>query len=643
VQNINNLQERNGTRLMPSDLSALGPSEETHSVAHQSEMLARAFLGELEGISGPDLPGVSAIDLLAQALLGRQEEEAVINQLVDEVVARARALQVGEKAQPPLMEDTVLAPGAGKGSVAVAGAEAPARPMPSRAAPGSSPLRLWFDHGLGDCANFAHVLELYRRRGYEIELHCADDKAIAFSPVGVTRIPLEDPLDYVRFPETRDPELDTVAQYWLYNKTAASVSGQPLPDIGTPEQLWRELCAVRLDSRPHIGWDAWGRVESFLRDLPRPVVLLHSMGNTFQDAKNLPEHVALATYQEILERMDGTLVLLDWDNRVPRLASGRVRHMTDDWEWIQVETLLALMHKADLLISVDSGPLHLARLTDIPVVGVFPSLNKYPARVVLPRGRSVCLVPGDLTGEFNRRTRLPFNTLEFPGADMEQAPPLIGETCQRMLAGPRYLDAAQLGADLQLQQFVRDWERGRPNDLTGYNDRHRGFDVLLREAASRFPAPVVVETGCVRGEEDWRGAGFGTYLLGAFLERHGGHLTSVDIDPSVCAFARRATHGMRAVTIVESDSVPLLAGFGQPIDVLVLDSMDTYVAGFAEHALREIQAALPWLHGASIVMFDDTVYSRREFTGKGTLAVPWLLEQGWRLLHSGYQVICVRP
>lgn len=220
-------------------------------------------------------------------------------------------------------------------------------------------------------------------------------------------------------------------------------------------------------------------------------------------------------------------------------------------------------------------------------------------------------------------------------------PTFIADVCARMLAGPRYLGPDQIGADIQLQQFVLDWERGNPNDLTRYVDRHRSYDVLLQQIAARFIHPVIVETGCIRGEEDWRGTGFGTYLLGAFTDRYGGEVISVDIEQGNCEFARRTTGEVKTVTVVNQDSVEFLQAFNQPIDVLILDSMDTWIPGCEEHALREVQAALPWLHERSIIVLDDTVYKERRFTGKGALSVPWLLEQGWQILYSGYQTICV--
>ena len=60
----------------------------------------------------------------------------------------------------------------------------------------------------------------------------------------------------------------------------------------------------------------------------------------------------------------------------------------------------------------------------------------------------------------------------------------------------------------------------------------------------------------------------------------------------------------------------------------------------ANARIREIMAAEPLLHERSIVVFDDTVFRQRQYFGNGELAVPWLLQNGWKVLHSGYQTIC---
>jgi hypothetical protein len=338
-----------------------------------------------------------------------------------------------------------------------------------------------------------------------------------------------------------------------------------------------------------------------------------------------------------LDRTDGTLLLLDWDNRVTRLAHWRVRHLTDDWQWLDTEHLLELLMHADLLVGVDSGPLHAARYSDIPTVGLFPTIGHYPSRYCLPRSRQVNVVPRDITHPWNRSVRINYNIVECRGEHIDSS--FVANTCLQILQPPRYLSSAHLGADVQLQQFVLDWERGNPNCLAGHVDRHRGFDLMLREVARRSTAPLVVETGCIRASEDWRGAGYSTYLLGAMLHRYGGRLISVDNNSSHCQFASQATAELNSVFIMCQDSVSFLTHFDEPIDLLYLDSLDSNHPSAADHALAEVQASIKLMHPHSIIAIDDTVYSCRQFIGSGAKAVPWLLEQGWQIMHSGYQTI----
>jgi len=503
-------------------------------------------------------------------------------------------------------------------------------------------LNITFPHGLGDCANFAHILELYVRRGFNVNLHCADDKAFVFSPLPITRVDGDFPgLIDLFYPEPRDPEPDTAIQFWLYNKTGLNMSGPPLPDLGPPQDIWEELCNIKLDLAPFVPREARCKVQAYLDTLPGPVVLIHSMGNTFPEAKNIPRSVAIDLYKQLLDRFDGTLLLLDWDNRVPRLDSWRVRHLTDDWERIDVPTLVALMESAALLISIDSGPLHLARLTQIPTIGVFPTLNKYPGRVALPSENLVNIVPASITHELNPKTRILYRIVESPGLEPIDTK-TVAEVAEAILKGPRYFHKSRLASDIQLQQFVKDWEKGHGNGLSDFNDRHRGFDILFRELSQRESPLLVVETGCIRGEEDWKGAGYSTYILSAFLTGVDGELISIDNNPLHCEKARQLLSEFRCHTIIHDDSVAFLSSLDRDIDALYLDSMDTEEPGQAEHTLDEVKAAAPRLKHSALVVFDDTVYASRRFMGSGSLAVPWLLERGWEILHSGYQTICAQ-
>ena len=73
-----------------------------------------------------------------------------------------------------------------------------------------------------------------------------------------------------------------------------------------------------------------------------------------------------------------------------------------------------------------------------------------------------------------------------------------------------------------------------------------------------------------------------------------------------------------------------------------LDSLDTEFPGAADRTLREIQAAYPQPRETSMVVCDDTAYCQRQFRGKGAQAVPWLLERGWKILHSEHQCVLSR-
>jgi hypothetical protein len=252
------------------------------------------------------------------------------------------------------------------------------------------------------------------------------------------------------------------------------------------------------------------------------------------------------------------------------------------------------------------------------------------------------MVVGRNAHAWSKHARIPFNIVECP--ESAAVVPELAKLCGRMLSPSRYLSAGWMGAEIQLQQFVRDWLRGDGTALGGYGDRHKSFDLLLRAMSVRFSRPPrVVETGCIRVEEDFQGAGFSTYILGAYLHKRGGRLISVDNDETHCAFARAWTACFGdAVSVVRSDSVDWLSLNREPIDVLYLDSIDTDLPGAAEHGLKEVEAAYPQLRDDSIVVYDDTAYSQKRFCGGGARGVPWLMERGWKILYSGHQSVLSR-
>ena len=499
-------------------------------------------------------------------------------------------------------------------------------------------LKVQFTHGLGDCAFFAHQLPLYVRRGYQVSVACTSDKHIVFADSGVnlsTDVTAAQAVPwYEGLTPTHEADWNTL---WRWSKPARNISVAPMPDIGTVNDLWDEYCSVKLDVVPQLPAEARYAASRWLRQLAPPIALVHTHGNTGPERKNLEPSHCKQLYRQLLDQTDGTLVLLDWDNRVPRIAHARVRHLSDDWTRIDTSTLLAVMSQSDLLIGVDSGPLHVSRLVDIPAIGVWAHGGS-PVTWTLPRARQINVVMSRERPPWYARSRAPFHLVST--GESEAAMEHIGLLASWMLAPPRYLDREHLAADVQLQWFVRQQMRGAESAMGGYVDRHRSFDLILKELSARFAKPRVVETGCIRAEDDFAGAGFSTYVFGAYLRHRDGHLTSIDNDAAHCAFAREWTRCFgTTVEVCLSDSVAWLKAGSEAIDLLYLDSLDADQASCAEHGLAEIQAAYSRLRGRSLVACDDTVYRANSFHGKGALLVPWLMERGWRILYSGHQTI----
>ena len=428
--------------------------------------------------------------------------------------------------------------------------------------------------------------------------------------------------------------------HWLWSKMARNLSLAPMPDIGHPGHLWDEYCGVTLDAAPLIPAPGRARVRRVIDELGAPVIVLHAQGVTDRERKDIPAAILRKICRALLRQTEATILLLNWDDSLAPVPHWRIRYAQQAFGGLDPEHLLVLLDRADLVIGIDSGPLHAARYTRTPAIGVWMAGGS-PATWALPRAMQVNVVVGPGSKPWIRQARLPFNILDCSGP--EALPDLLGRTAARMLAGSRYLPAAQLGRDVLLQQFVRDWQGGTDNPFGGFNDRDAGFDRLLREAAQRFSRPAMVETGCVREEEDFAGAGFSTLLLGMFAAGHGGELISLDRSPRHCEFARETVACLGpGISVIEADSVSWLGAHRSPIDVLYLDSAESEQHGCAVQTLQEVQAASGCLQAGSIVAFDDTCFAGGGFIGTGAFAVPWLMQQGWRVLHSGHQTMLSR-
>ena len=474
-----------------------------------------------------------------------------------------------------------------------------------------------FPHGLGDHALFAHALSLWTKRGVAVRVSTDADLACLFKAAGCEVVTDAS----TSFPYWQSPTDQPTRQDWQENKLGWNLS--QLPVIGLPEDLWPEVQSVKLDLRPYLTAASKKAIDKFLKPLGK-VILIHTQGNTGKKEKDCPDELGL--YRELLDRTDCTLLLLDWDSRVTRLHHPRIRHLTDDFRKVSVPELAYLIEKAELLIGVDSGPLHLSRVTDTPAIGLW--YGHQPSRYALPRANTVHLVPYSQSA-WTAKRRSSFHLVDVPSVTGK----VVADVAVKVLAGT---SAADLALDGVLNRLRYD------DNGPAWKDRHHSFRAAL-DRLKGLEQPRILETGCVRQAEDWS-AGYSTYVFGLFLKTLGkGLVTSVDYDDRNVNFAREQLREFGPfVEVVCGDSLAYMKEATEKYDLIYLDSWDTHYPGHDEHALAEAREAVRLLSPGGTILIDDCWY-RGQWQGKGATAVPWLTSQGFRITHQGYQVLLERP
>jgi hypothetical protein len=167
-----------------------------------------------------------------------------------------------------------------------------------------------------------------------------------------------------------------------------------------------------------------------------------------------------------------------------------------------------------------------------------------------------------------------------------------------------------------------------------------------------------VETGTSRDDRPRarESDGWSTVAWGWYCSQTGGRAYTVDVDANALAVCRRLTAPYAAaLEYVNADSVVFLRRWseerGGKIDLLYPDSLDYFDKPASEaHCLAEVEAALPSMADACLILIDDTQPigppgpdGVPPLTGKGTRAVPYLVAQGFRLgWFAGNQVLLSR-
>lgn len=170
------------------------------------------------------------------------------------------------------------------------------------------------------------------------------------------------------------------------------------------------------------------------------------------------------------------------------------------------------------------------------------------------------------------------------------------------------------------------------------------------EYLDQQPDPIcIIETGCVRTEDNWDGDGQSTILFDRYIaQRLNGRVYSVDLDAKAVELVRTLT---MCAQIYVMDSVEFLKNFvkrppAHKVDLVYLDSFDyspENAVESANHHMNEFLAIRPMLTPASMVVVDDTVSGNDDLKGwcvfgKGTIVADYAMTHAAHMRFAQYQI-----
>ncbi|MCF8276752.1 MAG: class I SAM-dependent methyltransferase [Flavobacteriales bacterium] len=165
---------------------------------------------------------------------------------------------------------------------------------------------------------------------------------------------------------------------------------------------------------------------------------------------------------------------------------------------------------------------------------------------------------------------------------------------------------------------------------------------------------TIVEVGTIRGMDEAHSNGWSTLAFAAFCKhvqaqgRCNATFYSIDVSENACSISRSVldSYGLSssANVVCENAHTWILRMNASQIDFLYVDGWDYHLGNEREsevETLKFVKAALPKLSDGALILFDDNFDG--QFTGKGKLAIPYLLSEGWiQVAATDHQVLLVR-
>ncbi len=210
-----------------------------------------------------------------------------------------------------------------------------------------------------------------------------------------------------------------------------------------------------------------------------------------------------------------------------------------------------------------------------------------------------------------------------------------------------YADKIHLKERYQKEFFTMEFrERFIPFKYGGRN-RKPSFDLVMSKLDEKGN-PVLIEIGQARKVYNWDGDGYSTALFSWYLnQRKDGEFYSVDIDDNskvIDEIFKRWSLEKDRVNIVQEDGIKFLEEFPKGIDLLYLDAWDYHMTNEKKQEISEtmhlkaFKIAESKLNKGALVLIDD-IHDTVTYKGKGRLLIPYMLENGYKLLYADYQFL----
>lgn len=263
---------------------------------------------------------------------------------------------------------------------------------------------LKFRHGLGDAAQFVSVLQhLQRYRpGWTVDVVALTGKGSLFRGLINALVPAKDDAEANRLFDAAEGYTEKYDIHWPECWHAIADAPSTKTTLCLRHIFTIEPDSTLYDGHRQLVYPAYPLITGelvthFLADNPRAVAI-HYQANTSAEKKDL-EHDTIRDLCRDLLAAGYSPIILDWDRRSPLPGElGIGCPDADHPMWLGTgtgdgRTLACLLAGCELVIGVDSGPLHVAALLDVPIIGVWR--EHFPGQFIEPTDNVLHLVPDD--------------------------------------------------------------------------------------------------------------------------------------------------------------------------------------------------------------------------------------------------------